>query len=205
MAEAAAAPKVVLASASASRRALLENAGVPLAAAEAAAVDEAEVKAALKGEGAEAFQVAETLGEMKAQKIARKHPGALVVGADQMLECEGAWFDKPADLDQAAAHLRAFSGKRHTLWSSVCLVRDGQRIWHHNEPAHLTVRPLSDDFIAGYLEAVGEDALKSVGAYQLEGRGAQLFSRVEGDYFTILGLPLLPLLEMLRAHGVLAQ
>ncbi len=106
---------------------------------------------------------------------------------------------------RAAADLRALSGKRHSLATAVCVVRDGVRLWHHRESARLTMRPLDDAFIEAYLDAIGEGALASVGAYQLEGLGAQLFSRVEGDYFTILGLPLLPLLEFLRNHGVVAR
>jgi septum formation protein len=194
---------VVLASASPSRHRLLADAGLDVTT-EAARIDEAEVKAALRAEGADAAQVAETLAELKAQRVARRHPGALVIGADQMLECNGVWFDKPPDLEHAAAHLASLGGRTHELVSCACVVRDGARLWHHRDRARLTMRPLSQDFIASYLTAVGEGALASVGAYQLEGLGAQLFSRVEGDYFTILGLPLLPLLDFLRNNGVLA-
>ena len=197
-----AAPQVVLASSSPSRRRLLANAGLP-AIGEAPQIDETAVKAALAGEGADAEQVAEALAELKAQRVARRYPGALVIGADQMLECEGTWFDKPGDLNQAVEHLEALSGRTHRLVSSACVVRDGTCLWHHGDHARLTMRPLSDAFIDAYLTAVGERALDSVGAYQLEGFGAQLFSRVEGDYFTILGLPLLPLLEFMRLHRVL--
>jgi len=196
-------PQFILASASPSRAAVLRQAGLP-ALSEPAQVDEAEVKAGLEAEGAAAREIAETLAELKAQKVSRRRPGIIIVGADQMLECEDAWFDKPIDLDQAAAHLRSLSGKTHRLISAVCVVRDGVRLWHHVAEAHLTMRPLSDDFIADYLTAVGPAALTSVGAYQLEGMGAQLFTRVEGDYFTILGLPLLPLMDFLRNHGVIA-
>ena len=199
----AAAPEVILASASPSRRMLLVNAGVPVSF-EAAQIDEGEIKQALRSEGATAAQVAETLAELKAQRIARRHPGALVIGADQMLDCNGVWFDRPADLDHAAAHLESLSGRTHELVSCACVVRDGARLWHHIDRARLTMRPLSSEFIASYLAAVGEAALSSVGAYQLEGLGAQLFSRVEGDYFTILGLPLLPLLDFLRNHQAVA-
>ncbi len=195
---------VVLASASPSRRTLLENAGLRFTV-EPAAVDEDAVKEALKVEGASAARTAETLAELKAQRVSARHPGSLVVGADQMLECEERWFDKPADRDQAVESLRALQGRSHVLWSAVCIVRDGSRIWHHGAPARMTMRPLSDDVIAAYLDAVGDKALSSVGAYQLEGLGAQLFSRIEGDFFTILGLPLLPLLDVLRANGVLVR
>ncbi len=196
-------PRLILASASPSRAAVLRHAGLA-ARSEPAHIDEAEVKARLKAEGAGARVVAETLAELKAQKISRRRAGALVVGADQMLECEGAWFDKPVDLAQAAAHLGALSGRTHRLISAVCVVCDGVRLWHHVAEARLTMRPLSEDFIADYLLAVGPAALSSVGAYQLEGLGAQLFARVDGDYFAILGLPLLSLMDFLRHHGVIA-
>ena len=191
---------VVLASASAARARLLDAAGVPHVA-EAAAVDEGEVKAALQAEGADPLQAAETLAELKAQRVAPRHPGALVIGADQILECDGRWFDKPSDRTAAADHLRQLSGRTHRLCTAVCLVRQGTRIWHHRDVAHMTMRVLNDAFIQGYLDAVGAQALTSVGAYQVEGRGAQLFSAIDGDYFAIMGLPLLPLLEMLRRHG----
>lgn len=197
-------PLVVLASASPSRRRLLGNAGVDCRF-DASAVDEEELKASFRAEGTSAAETAEALAELKARHVSRRHPGALVIGADQMLDCEGTWFDKPPDLAHAAGHLRALSGRRHSLWSAVCVVRDDQRLWHHVEEARLTMRRLDEDFIRDYLAAVGPEACSSVGAYQLEGRGAQLFSRIEGDYFTILGLPLLPLLDFLRNNGVIAR
>ena len=196
------APPVVLASASAARARLLQEAGLSVHC-QAAAVDEEAMKAALKGEGATPAQVAETLAELKAQRVSAKFTGALVIGADQMLSCNDVWFDKPADRDHAAAQIKALSGKTHTLWTSVCVVRNGSRMWHHNASAHLTMRPLSDAFIADYLAAAGAAVTTSVGAYQLEGLGAQLFAKVDGDFFTILGLPLLPLLDFLRANEVL--
>ncbi|MEE8270638.1 MAG: Maf family protein [Alphaproteobacteria bacterium] len=196
-------PRLILASASPSRAAVMRQAGLP-ALSEPAQIDETEIKSGLEAEGAGAREIAETLAELKAQKISRRRPGAIVVGADQILECEEVWFDKPIDLDQAAAHLRSLSGKTHRLISAVCVVRDSVRLWHHIAEARLTMRPLSEDFIKDYLAAVGPAALTSVGAYQLEGLGAQLFTRVEGDYFTILGLPLLPLMDFLRHHGVIA-
>lgn len=195
---------VVLASASPVRHDLLRDAGVPLLR-DPASIDEAEVKAALRGENASAAQAAETLAEMKARQIARRHPGALVIGADQILECEGTWFDKPSGQDEAARHLKSLGGRGHALWTAVCVLRDGDRLWHHNAVARLDVRPLGDGFIAAYLEAAGESVLSSPGGYRLEGLGAQLFSRIEGDYFTVLGLPLLPLLEFLRGHEVIPR
>ena len=207
------APKLVLASASSSRRRLLEAAGLEIECL-AAAVDETDVKLALKAENAGAVQVAETLAELKARRVSDRLSGGLsggggsgpfVIGADQMLDCEGQWFDKPVDLQAARRQLLALSGRSHTLETSVCVVRDGGRIWHHNASARLTLRPLSDDFVDRYLSLVGKAALTSVGAYQLEGPGIQLFQQVQGDFFTILGLPLLPLLTFLRANGVVPQ
>jgi len=198
---AAQAPALVLASASAARARLLADAGVPVRC-EPAAIDEESVKLSLKAEHATPAQVAETLAELKAQRVARRHPGALVIGADQMLSCNDVWFDKPPDRDHATAQLRALSGKTHVLWTSVCVVRGDSRLWHHNASAQLTMRTVSDDFIAAYLDAAGPGVTASVGAYHLEGLGAQLFAKVEGDFFTVLGLPLLPLLDFLRQNKV---
>ncbi len=198
------APKIVLASASAIRRTLLANAGIAHEV-DPGAVDEDEVKRAMKADGAPAAAVAETLAEMKAMRVASRHPGALVFGADQMLECNGIWFDKPADREHAAAHLMALAGRTHHLISALVCVRNGARIWHHTAMASLAMRPLSRGFIDLYLDAAGPKVQQSVGAYQLEGLGAHLFSRVEGDYFTVLGLPLLAMLAFLREHGVVAE
>ncbi|CAO3408101.1 Maf family protein [Azospirillum largimobile] len=195
------APLLVLASGSRTRAAMLEQAGVS-AILDKPLVDEDEVKAAGRAEGVPADAVAEALAELKAQRITRRHPGALVVGADQMLECEGRWFDKPADRAAARAQLLDLRGKTHRLVSCAVVVRDGERMWHKVDSARLTMRNFTEDFLDDYLDRVGDDVLHSVGAYQLEGLGAQLFQRVEGDFFTILGLPLLPLLGFLRVHGV---
>nr|WP_295831720.1 Maf family protein [uncultured Azospirillum sp.] len=195
------APKLVLASGSRTRAVMLEQAGVS-AVLDKPLVDEDEVKAAGRAEGVSADIVAEALAELKAQRITRRHPGALVVGADQMLECEGRWFDKPADRAAARAQLLDLRGKTHRLVSCAVVVRDGERMWHQIDSARLTMRNFSEAFLDDYLDRVGDDVLHSVGAYQLEGLGAQLFHRVEGDFFTILGLPLLPLLGFLRVHGV---
>jgi septum formation protein len=194
---------VVLASASRARRALLESAGVELSV-DPAAVDEAAVKTALAAEGAPPAAIAEALAELKARQVFSRHGARLVIGADQILECDGRCYDKPESLAAAGAQLRALRGRRHRLISSVVALRAGERLWHHSEEAVLTMRDFSDAFLDDYLGTAGASALESVGAYQLEGRGAQLFNRVEGDYFTILGLPLLALLDFLRAQGELA-
>lgn len=197
-------PTVVLASGSRTRAEMLERAGVRVTLAPAA-VDEEEIKLAARAEGAPVEDVAEALAELKAQRVTRKHPGALVIGADQMLECEGRWFDKPADRDAARAQLQDLRGRTHRLVSCAVVIRDGERLWHQVDRARLTMRPFSDAFLDSYLNAAGDDVLGAVGAYHLEGLGAQLFHRVDGDFFTILGLPLLPLLGFLRVHGVIAE
>ena len=192
---------LVLASASATRADLLRRAGVACAV-DPAHVDEDEIKRDMKAAGANASDLAERLAEIKARKVSARHPGALVVGADQVLDCQGKWFDKPTDRAAARAQLLELRGKMHELISSVCVLRDGERLWHHVGRARMTLRPFSESFLDDYLDQTGAAALQSVGAYQFEGLGAQLFSRVDGDYFTILGLPLLPLLDFLRNHGV---
>jgi septum formation protein len=197
-------PALVLASQSAIRRKLLENAGLTVETLPAR-VDEDEIKLALRAAGATVEDAAIKLAEAKARRIGEKIPGAIVLGCDQMLECGGVWFDKPPDRAHAAAHLRALAGKTHRLVSAVVAYRNMVRVWHHVDSAKLVMRPLSDSFIESYLDRAGDDARASVGAYQLESLGAQLFTRVEGDYFTVLGLPLLPLLGFLRANGVVAE
>jgi septum formation protein len=195
---------LILASGSAVRARLLTEAGVAFAR-EAPAIDEGQIKAALKAEGADAAMAAETLAELKAQRVSRRHPEALVIGADQILDCGGVWFDKPADMAGAHAALLALRGRSHVLIASVAAVRGGSRLWHRNERATLLMREFSDDFLDAYLAAAGDAVLHSVGAYQLEGLGAQLFARIDGDYFSVLGLPLLPLLDFLRNHGVVGR
>lgn len=194
--------EVVLASASAARARILARAGIQVVT-DAASLDEAEIRAAFLSAGASVEDCAVALARSKALAVSPRHPGTLVVGADQILQCAGAWFEKPVDRDHARAHLTTLRGKRHELVTAVCAVRDGQVLWHAVDRPRLTMRPFSDAFLEDYLQAMGDDALQSVGAYQLEGLGAQLFSTIEGDYFSILGLPLLPLLAFLRDHGVI--
>ncbi len=164
-------------------------------------VDEDGVKNSLKAEGATASQCAEMLAELKSLKISQKYPNTLVVGADQMLECNGEWFDKPVDLKGAQNHLKTLRGQTHTLETSAVVAMNGARIWHCNTAPRLTMRNFSDDFLNEYLDQTGPAILSSVGAYQLEDRGIQLFSKIDGDFFSILGLPLLELLAFLRVHN----
>ena len=193
---------VILASGSASRRSLLANAGVEATGIKPN-VDEDAAKAAFRAEGMRVADQAMRLAELKAIKVSRNHSG-LVIGGDQMLNLDGEPLDKPADMAEAASHLRRFSGKVHRLETAIVIAENGEPVWRHLTSPKLTVRPLDDTFIDHYLKAAGPDILNTVGAYQLEGVGAQLFSRIEGDYFSILGLPLLPLLDYLRVRGVIA-
>jgi septum formation protein len=141
----------------------------------------------------------------KALEVAVRHPGRIVLGADQMLECDGEWFDKPSDRPAAAQQIARLSGRSHRLVSAVVAIRDGGPTWRFVESAELTMRRLTPAFIDSYLDKVGDKALSSVGGYQIEGPGIQLLSTIKGDHFTILGLPLLPLLDFLRSEGVIAR
>jgi septum formation protein len=191
---------LLLASRSTARRRLLADAGLRFETVDAG-VDEAAVKQALLAEQAPPADIARALAELKAVKASRTRPGTLAIGADQVLACGAALFDKPADLAHARATLLALAGRSHMLVSAVCVAADGTPIWHHVDQAILRMRRLSEAALDVYLAAEGEAVLDSVGAYRLEGLGAQLFERVDGDYFTVLGLPLLPLLAFLRGHG----
>ena len=193
---------IVLASKSPARTAVLRAAGVPFET-HVAGVDEAAVKTGLLAEGHGPREVADALAELKAIKVSRARPGDLVIGADQTLDLDGALFDKVETLDQARERLQLLRGKTHKLHSAVVVARGGEVIWREVPPARLTMRDVSDAFIDAYLAARGDGILGSVGCYQLENEGVQLFSRIEGDYFTILGLPLMGLFDVLRLHGEL--
>ena len=194
--------KVILASQSKTRAALLKNAGVSVEISPAR-VDETTVKEALLSEGYQPADVADALAELKSVKVSVKSPGQLVIGADQVLECDGRLYDKPTSMEEARSHLRSFSAKRHRLVSASVISENGKPVFRARQTVTMHVRPLSDEFIEVYLNSCSREILDSVGAYRLEGLGAQLFYRVEGDYFTVLGLPLLDVLGYLRERGVL--
>jgi septum formation protein len=196
-------PAIVLASASAARSAMLRAAGVAFETVPPA-IDEPALRIRLRDEGADAARCALALAEAKALAVSRRRPGRLVVGADQILVCGGQAFDKPADRAAARAQLAALSGRTHAQLSAACVVRDEARLWTHVGEARLAMRSLSESFIESYLDAVGDRALAVPGAYQIEAEGAQLFTRIDGDSYTVLGLPLLALLEFLREAGALA-
>lgn len=193
---------VILASKSAARRAVLEGAGVPFEAA-SAGVDEEVAKVELLARGVGPQAIAETLAERKAQAVSRSRPG-LVIGADQTLEFAGRLYDKVESVTAAGERLKLLRGKPHQLHSAVVVAKDGAAIWRETVSATLVMRDFSDAFLEAYLATEGEAALGSVGCYRLEGRGAQLFARIEGDYFAILGLPILGLFDLLRQHQVLS-
>ncbi|MGE5510684.1 MAG: Maf family nucleotide pyrophosphatase [Bacteroidota bacterium] len=196
---------LVLASGSRSRRQMLEAAGASFAV-EPAEVDENAIRETLQaGDNAiDPADVAEVLARAKAEAVSRKRPDALVIGADQVLALDDEIFEKPRGLDGARAHLRRLRGRAHQLHSAVVLAERGEVVWSYADTADLTMRTFSDQFLDDYLRRAGPIVCESVGAYQLEGLGIQLFQRIEGDYFTILGLPLLPLLAELRTRGALA-
>jgi septum formation protein len=198
------APPLVLASASAARARILAAAGISVTV-DAANVDEAEIKAAFRRDRRDAGECATALAELKAKRVALRHPGALVIGADQLLDCAGTWLDKSRDAAEARIQLQFLRGKRHNLVSAVCVVSDGAVAWHTVERASLTMRAFTDVFLEEYLAAMGDGTRALVGAYALEGLGAQLFAAIDGDYFAILGLPLLPLLDFLRGRGAVAR
>ncbi|TPG41247.1 septum formation protein Maf [Sphingomonas koreensis] len=196
---------LVLASQSASRRAMLDAAGVPYQAVPAR-VDEAAAKASLRGEGVSPRDLADALAEMKAVKVSASAPGVLVLGSDSLVVLEdGTVLDKPVDRADAAAHLRRMSGRRHDLISAAVIAENGRPVWRVVDRAKMIMRPLSEAFIESYLDREWPAIAGCVGCYRIEGLGAQLFSRIEGSQFTVLGMPLLQVLDYLRVRGVLAS
>jgi septum formation protein len=198
----------VLASASGTRRRMLKHAGLDFIA-DASDVDEDSIKKLCKSQGDDVATTAQTLALAKAKKISSERKGMLVLGCDQMLECDQpphkVWLDKAGDEATARQQLEFLSGKSHQLISAAVLVRDGKVLWQKTEIATLAMRTLSAEFIHAYIAHMGDGLLGSVGCYALEGLGSQLFERIEGDHFVILGLPLLSFLEALRDQGVLIR
>jgi septum formation protein len=191
---------VVLASTSAIRRQVLAGAGVAFEAV-SPGVDETSIKDSLLAEGVSPRDIADALAEAKAVKVSRKRPG-LVIGADQTLDFEGRLFDKAGSVDEARARLKELRGQTHKLHCGMVVAQDGQPIWREVVTSTLRMRPFSDAYLDAYLERNAPRVLSSVGCYQLEGEGVQLFDRIEGDYFAILGLSLIPLLDLLRRYQV---
>jgi septum formation protein len=193
--------KLVLASTSRIRSELLTRAGVIFETMRPD-VDENALKASVKG--LTPGGLAQSLAACKAVSVANRLPETMVIGADQVLNLEGRAIDKPESLEEARKQLMQLRGRPHVLETAICCVRGGDTVWQHLGRATLTMRSFSEAFLDHYLDQIGPEVLTSVGAYKLEGLGAQLFETIEGDYFTILGLPLLPLLDFLRREGALA-
>lgn len=193
---------IILASKSPFRAMLLRNAGIAFSA-QSADIDERAVEAPLYNSGATPEDVALVLAEAKALDVSERHPSALVIGSDQTLSLGDEVLHKPEDMDGARRQLLKLSGKTHHLNSAVVLAKDGHTLWRHVSVARMTFRDLDPGFIGRHLSRVGPVAVQSVGAYQYEGEGVQLFEKVDGDYFTIVGLPLLPLLAELRREGAI--
>lgn len=195
--------ELILASGSRIRAEMLKNAGLPFRIVKSN-VDESELKASMRANGLTPKAQAEYLAEMKSEKVSSRNSG-LVLGADQMMSLNDEGFDKPESREEAFERLKYFSGKSHYLECAAVISQNGEAIWRHTSRPKLTMRNLSDDFINQYLDQIGDAAFESVGAYQLEALGIQLFSKIEGDYFAILGLPLLEILNFLRERGDLPK
>lgn len=193
---------IILASGSPFRKKMLEDAGISFEVARPE-IDERAVESAVEGSGLTPGDLASILAEAKALDVSQRAPGQYVIGTDQTLSLGDEVLHKPKDMEEARRRLLALSGKTHQLNSAVVIVRDGDVVWRHVSVAHLTMRELDPGFIGRHLSSVGEIALSSVGAYQIEGKGIQLFERVDGDHFTIVGMPLIPLLAKLRELGAI--
>lgn len=193
-------PHLVLASGSAIRRQLLENAGLVVEVSPAR-IDEDAIKAALLAEGAPPRDIADTLAEAKARKVSPRNPGALVLGCDQVLAHDGACLSKPESPDEARTQLARLRGSQHRLLSAAVIYRDGEPLWRHVGTVRLTMRDATDSYLDGYVARNWNSIRHSIGAYKLEEEGVRLFTRIDGDYFTVLGLPLLELLAYLTLRG----
>ena len=193
---------LILASSSTARKRMLRDAGLDFVAA-STGLDEAPLKRQALQSGANGPSLAATLAEAKARSAALHYPDKFIIGGDQVLVCEGRMFDKAADMAEARSALQRLSGRRHELHAAVCIVSRDNVVWRHVSTARLWMRPLNGSSIDRYLDRAGAEVLWSVGCYHIEGLGAQLFERIEGDHFTIQGLPLLPLLAFLRDEGIL--
>ncbi|MDB5710854.1 MAG: maf [Sphingomonas bacterium] len=197
--------RLVLASGSASRRAMLEAAGVPFSAT-SPGVDEDAAKAGLRANGVAPRDFADALAELKALRVSQREPDALSLGSDSlMVLADGTILDKPTSRGEAADHLRAMSGGRHAIVSAAVIAEQGRLVWRHVDRAMLHVRPLSEAFLEQYLDAEWPTIAGCAGCFRIEGPGAQLFARIDGSQFTVLGMPLLPVLDYLRVRGVLTS
>ena len=196
--------KVVLASSSSARQNVLRNAGLAFEVLPAD-IDEDAVKKKMRAEGCSTKDTAQRLSDLKAQKVSEQTRQAFVIGADQMLDSDGCWFDKPKSVQDARDQLMKLRGGKHRLFSSVSVALNGEVLFRHSECSSMTMRYFSDRFIGSYVESERDDICQSVGGYKLEGLGIQLFTKVEGGYFDILGIPLLPLLAFLRTHGIVGD
>lgn len=198
--------RIILASGSVTRRAMLQGAGIEFSVVPAD-VDETAIREMLMAGDADAdpADIADVLARAKAETVSAAHPGAIVIGADQVLACDGVLFEKAASIAAAREALLKLRGKSHQLHSAVAVAQGGEVVWTLTDTAHMTMRDFSLPFLGEYVARAGSAVTSSVGAYQLEGLGVQLFERIEGDYFTVLGLPLLPLLAELRTRGVILQ
>ena len=195
-------PDIILASKSKSRQSLLAGAGVHCIC-HPANIDEDAVKQNLQKTGASAIDLARRLSHDKALWVSAQFPNDYVIGGDQTLDCDGRWFDKPTSIEDARQHLQTFRNKTHTLQSGICVAKGGTILWDTVQGVDMVARDYSDDFIEDYLQTLGDEVLETVGAYKLEGMGAQLFTHVKGDYFTVLGIPMLSLLTYLRSIDVI--
>jgi septum formation protein len=193
---------LILASASAVRAQLLQNADIAFQI-DPANIDESAIKRSSRREGRAVAECALALAEAKARHVSAQHPGLLVVGADQILALDDEWFDKPESLAGARRQLERLRGRTHELVTAVCVISGESRLWYAVTVPRLTMREFSDGFLDAYIAAEGDDLLGLVGAYRLEGRGIQLFAGIEGDYFSVLGLPIVELLDYLRTCGTL--